>query len=146
MGQLYKSECAAGAVEKNWTARCARVPQRPPAGTTITRVSLAPSTFSRCKHLKTLTNRLQYKPEQTRFFSMRTINVQEAKTHLSRLIEDALGGETILLAKHGKPLAQLTAYSPALLPRPLGGFKGRIRIAKDFDARDSRVEALFHGQ
>ena len=76
---------------------------------------------------------------------MKVINVQEAKTHLSRLIEEAAGGESILLAKHGKPLVKLSAYKPELENRPLGGFEGRIRISEDFDAEDARVEALFHG-
>ena len=76
---------------------------------------------------------------------MKVINVQEAKTHLSRLIEDAVGGETILLAKHGKPLVKLSAYTPEKEIRPLGGFEGRIHISEDFDAEDDRVKALFHG-
>ena len=76
---------------------------------------------------------------------MKVINVQEAKTHLSRLIEEAVGGEPILLAKHGKPLVKLSAYTPELENRPLGGFEGRIRISEDFDAEEARVEALFHG-
>jgi prevent-host-death family protein len=76
---------------------------------------------------------------------MKVINVQEAKTHLSRLIEEAVGGECILLAKHGKPLVKLSAYTPEQGNRPLGGFEGRIRISEDFDAEDARVQALFHG-
>ena len=84
-------------------------------------------------------------PAQTRFCEMKVINVQEAKTHLSRLIEEAVGGESILLAKHGKPLVKLSAYKPEQGNRPLGGFEGRIRISEDFDAEDARVQALFHG-
>jgi prevent-host-death family protein len=76
---------------------------------------------------------------------MKVINVQEAKTHLSRLIEEAVGGESILLAKHGKPLVKLSAYTPGQENRPLGGFEGRIRISENFDDEDTRVEALFHG-
>jgi prevent-host-death family protein len=78
-------------------------------------------------------------------FVMKVINVQEAKTHLSRLIEEAVEGECILLAKHGKPLVKLSAYTPAQESRPMGGFEGRIRISEDFDAEDARVQALFHG-
>jgi len=76
---------------------------------------------------------------------MKVINVQEAKTHLSRLIEEAVGGESILLAKHGKPLVKLSAYKPEQENRPLGGFEGRIHIGEDFDDEDTRVETLFHG-
>jgi prevent-host-death family protein len=89
---------------------------------------------------------LTIQPAQTRFFSMKVVNVQEAKTHLSRLIEEAVAGEPILLAKHGKPLVRLSAYIPGKEERPLGGFEGRIRIAEDFDAQDSRVEELFYDQ
>ncbi len=76
---------------------------------------------------------------------MKVVNVQAAKTHLSRLIEEVVGGESILLAKHGKPLVKLSAYTPGQECRYLGGFEGRIRISEDFDAEDPRVEALFHG-
>jgi prevent-host-death family protein len=79
-------------------------------------------------------------------FSMKVVNVQEAKTHLSRLMEEAVAGESILLAKHGKPLVRLSAYIPGNEERPLGGFEGRIRIAEDFDAEDARVGELFTGQ
>jgi len=74
---------------------------------------------------------------------MKVINVQEAKTQLSRLIDLAASGEPVLLAKHGKPLAKLTAYEPERDPRPLGGLEGLIRISDDFDDEDPRIGALF---
>jgi prevent-host-death family protein len=74
---------------------------------------------------------------------MNVINVQEAQAHLSRLIEQAAAGESVLLGKQGKPLAKLTAYHPPAAVRPLGGYEGRIRIADDFDAEDERVRLLF---
>lgn len=74
---------------------------------------------------------------------MKTINVQEAKTHLSRLMEAAAAGETIILGKHGRPMVKLTAYRPEREERPLGGLEGKIRIGRDFDAEDPRIEALF---
>ena len=76
---------------------------------------------------------------------MKVINVQEAKTHLSRLIDAAAGGECILLAKHGKPLAKLSPYCPEREVRTLGGLEGQIRIADDFDAEDPRLSAFFAG-
>lgn len=76
---------------------------------------------------------------------MKTINVQDAKTHLSRLLERAANGEDIILGKHGRPMARLTAYAPEIEPRRLGGFEGRIRIADDFDDEDSAVVRLFQG-
>ena len=76
---------------------------------------------------------------------MKVINVQAAKTHLSRLIEQAAAGEVILLGKHGKPMAKLSAYAPDQEERRLGGLEGRIRIAEDFDDEDPRLVALFEG-
>lgn len=72
---------------------------------------------------------------------MRTINIQDAKTHLSRLVDAAHGGEQILIAKHGKPLARLSAYSPRKDTRPLGGIK--IKISDDFDDEDEQINKLF---
>lgn len=74
---------------------------------------------------------------------MKTINVQDAKTHLSRLLEEAASGETIILGKHGKPMAKLTAYQPEKERRPLGGLEGKIRIAENFDDEDPAVTRLF---
>jgi prevent-host-death family protein len=74
---------------------------------------------------------------------MKVINVQEAKTHLSRLIDQVAAGESVLLGKHGKPLAKLSPYAPRTEVRPLGGYEGRIRISADFDAEDDRVRHLF---
>jgi len=65
---------------------------------------------------------------------MRQINIHEAKTHLSRLVEDVAGGEDIVIAKAGKPIARLTALSPPSGPRQFGQLKGKIHIADDFDA------------
>lgn len=76
---------------------------------------------------------------------MKVINVQEAKTHLSRLLERVAEGEVIVLGKHGKPMAKLTAFNPAGEKRPFGGFEGKIHIAADFDDEDPRLSALFSG-
>jgi prevent-host-death family protein len=75
---------------------------------------------------------------------MKVINVQEAKTHLSRLLDVVAGGETILLGKHGKPLAKLSAYAPEKEERLLGGVN--IRISPDFDETDPRIELMFSGE
>ena len=76
---------------------------------------------------------------------MKVVNVQEAKTQLSRLLERVAAGEVILLGKHGKPMAKLTAFNPAGETRPLGGFEGKIHMAPDFDDEDPRLSALFSG-
>jgi len=64
---------------------------------------------------------------------MDMLNIQEAKTHLSRLVERAAAGEEIILAKAGKPIAKLVAYQPRPKPRKPGLWKGKIKIAEDFD-------------
>lgn len=75
---------------------------------------------------------------------MKVINVQNAKTHLSRLIEEAAAGGEIVIGKHGKPMARLSAYAPRKQMRPLGGLEGKIRVSPDFDEEDSRINQLFH--
>lgn len=62
------------------------------------------------------------------------INIHEAKTHLSRLVEQASAGEEIIIAKAGKPMARLVPLAPAIKPKRLGLLQGKIGIASDFDA------------
>lgn len=76
---------------------------------------------------------------------MKTINVQEAKTHLSRLMEEAMAGETIILGKHGKPMIKLVPFDMKLEKRPMGGMESRIWTSDDFDEEDSKVNQLFYG-
>jgi prevent-host-death family protein len=66
--------------------------------------------------------------------SMRTINIHEAKTHLSRLVEEVSAGEELTIAKAGKPLARLVPIKPPKQVRTPGFLKGKMRIASDFDA------------
>ena len=65
---------------------------------------------------------------------MKTVNIHEAKTHLSRLVEEAAGGQEIVLAKNGRPVARLVGLGEPLKPREFGRLKGKIWIADDFDA------------
>jgi prevent-host-death family protein len=66
---------------------------------------------------------------------MTTINVHAAKTHLSRLVEQAAAGEEIIIAKAGKPIARLMplADKPSA-KRQLGKLAGKARVPDDFDA------------
>ena len=61
------------------------------------------------------------------------VNVHEAKTHLSRLLTRVAGGEDIIIAKAGKPVARLVPIAP-LDRRSLGEDRGQVYIADDFDA------------
>lgn len=65
---------------------------------------------------------------------MRTVNIQEAKTHLSRLLEEVAAGEEIIIAKAGKPMARLVPLDSAPKKRRLGLLKGQLNIPEDFDA------------
>jgi len=65
---------------------------------------------------------------------MDVVNMHEAKTQLSRLVERAAAGEEIIIARAGKPVARLVALNPRLKPREFGRMAGRIHIADDFDA------------
>lgn len=65
---------------------------------------------------------------------MRTVNMHEAKTHLSRLAEEVAAGEEVIVAKAGKPIMKLTPLHSERKPRKLGLLKGKIHMAKDFDA------------
>jgi prevent-host-death family protein len=77
---------------------------------------------------------------------MRQVNIHEAKTHLSRLIEAVEAGEEIIIARSGTPVARLTGLEHAR-PRKLSALKGRIVIADDFDAQlPEDVLATFEGR
>jgi prevent-host-death family protein len=62
------------------------------------------------------------------------VNLYEAKTHLSDLVERASRGEEVVIAKAGQPKARLVPLSRSTRPRKPGAWKGRVRIASDFDA------------
>jgi prevent-host-death family protein len=62
------------------------------------------------------------------------VNMHEAKTHLSRLVERVSQGEEIVIARAGQPVARLVRIERDLTPRPFGTMRGLIEIADDFDA------------
>ncbi len=64
----------------------------------------------------------------------RTVNVHEAKTHLSRLLEQVATGEEIIIAKAGRPVARLVPIDKSVGERALGRDRGVVWIADDFDA------------
>ena len=74
------------------------------------------------------------------------VNVHEAKTHLSRLLERAARGEDIVIAKAGKPIARLVPYIHNRGARVPGGWEGRVRIAEDFDELPPELAAAFRGE
>ncbi|MBY0274993.1 type II toxin-antitoxin system Phd/YefM family antitoxin [Candidatus Binatia bacterium] len=62
------------------------------------------------------------------------VNVYAAKTQLSRLLERVSHGEEVVITRHGKPVAKLVPITRRQAPRKLGTLRGKIRIAKNFDA------------
>lgn len=66
--------------------------------------------------------------------SATTVNVREAKTHLSRLLQRVAMGEEVVVARAGKPVAKLVPLAPRRLPRTPGAAKGQVEIRDDFDA------------
>ncbi|HXM45759.1 MAG TPA: type II toxin-antitoxin system Phd/YefM family antitoxin [Bryobacteraceae bacterium] len=64
----------------------------------------------------------------------KVVNMHDAKSSLSRLAKRAAAGEDIVIARNGKPMAMLTRVPVRRRSTPLGTFKGKIHMAKDFDA------------
>ena len=74
---------------------------------------------------------------------MTVVNIHEAKTHLSRLVDRAASGEEIVIARAGTPIARLAPLARAAEPRRIGMAKGRIRIHAGFDDADTEIIGLF---
>ena len=73
-----------------------------------------------------------------------TVNIHEAKTHLSKLLRRVMGGEEIVIAKAGKPIARLIPERPAAGKRVPGIDKGKLWIAADFDKMSERELAFWY--
>jgi prevent-host-death family protein len=79
---------------------------------------------------------------------MKTVNIHEAKTHLSKLVEEASRGEPFVIAKAGKPIVKVTALSApsSAQLRRLGFLEGQISVPDDFDRMGSQeIEQIFGG-
>jgi prevent-host-death family protein len=72
------------------------------------------------------------------------VNMHEAKSTLSKLVEKVNAGEEVVIAKAGKPVAKLVKYE-AEEPRKLGGWEGKVWVAEDFDETDTELIELFYG-
>jgi prevent-host-death family protein len=77
---------------------------------------------------------------------MKTVSVEEAKRHLSRLVEAAANGEPFIIAKAGKPLVKVIAVEAPAAARRLGFMEGAFTVPDDFDTMDQEeIEKLFYG-
>ena len=80
---------------------------------------------------------------------MLAVNIHEAKTHLSRLVEDAAHGKPFIIAKSGKPMVKVIPFSTVEQgsERRLGFMSGEILVPDDFDSMDNAsIAALFEGR
>ena len=77
---------------------------------------------------------------------MTIVNIHQAKTHFSRLVERAAAGEEIVIAKAGRPVAKLVPHSEELTPRRPGGWEGKVVIREDFDELPEELVTAFHGE
>lgn len=76
---------------------------------------------------------------------MKSVNLHYAKTHLSRLVDEAMAGEEVVIARAGTALVRLTPVEPLKAPRELGRDRGKIVIRDDFDEPMPELEELFYG-
>ena len=71
------------------------------------------------------------------------VNISEAKTQLSALLDDVLKGQQVIISKAGKPIAVLSKYNGASGARTPGVLRGQIRIADDFDVLPDDIAGAF---
>ena len=78
---------------------------------------------------------------------MPIVNIYEAKTRLSKLVELAASGEDVIIGRAGKPVARLTCLRSPKRSIRFGALKGKVRLAQDFDAPlPDAVQAIFEGR
>jgi prevent-host-death family protein len=73
------------------------------------------------------------------------VNMHQAKSSLSRLVERALAGEEVVIARNGRPLVQLVPVQKKRKPRVPGRGRGKIWISPDFEFTDEEITELFEG-
>ncbi len=77
---------------------------------------------------------------------MLTVNMHDAKSQLSKLVEQALSGEDVVIAKAGIPAVRLVPVQRNQAERKPGRFKGKVTLAPDFDETPEEVIAAFEGR
>jgi prevent-host-death family protein len=78
---------------------------------------------------------------------MQSVNIYEAKTHLSQLVDRAAAGEDVIVSRNGKPLVRITRLQPPKRRVKLGVLKGKLKVPAGFDAPlPDHVLAGFEGQ
>lgn len=74
------------------------------------------------------------------------VNVHEAKTHLSRLLDQVAAGAVIIIAKAGKPVAKLSPISAPAQPKKHGLLKEKIKVPDHFNETDQEIRSQFEGR
>jgi len=78
---------------------------------------------------------------------MRTVNMHEAKTHLSKLVAEAVKGEPFIIAKAGKPLVKVEALEAPKATQRLGFLEGQFTVPDDFDRMfEDEIREMFEGK
>ncbi|MDR4460980.1 MAG: type II toxin-antitoxin system prevent-host-death family antitoxin [Nitrospirales bacterium] len=77
---------------------------------------------------------------------MKIVNISEAKECLSQLITLATSGEEVIIARDGGPIAKLIPYHVSQQARKPGSWKGKVKIAKDFDELPEDLSRVFRGE
>ncbi len=77
---------------------------------------------------------------------MHTVNIDEAKINLASLLEEAISGKDVIIAKSGDPIVRLVPVQRDTQPRTPGRFKGQISIAPDFDQIPEDILNAFEGK
>ena len=77
---------------------------------------------------------------------MQIVNMYEAKTQLSKLVDLANTGKEVVIGRAGKPVARLVGFSKSGGMRNFGVLKGKIEVSDDFDAEDKEIEEMFYGK
>lgn len=75
---------------------------------------------------------------------MAQVNIHEAKTHLSRLVDRAAAGEEIIIGRAGKPVARLVAYVAPPERRISGIWRGKVHFVEPFEGADTAIEKWFY--
>lgn len=78
---------------------------------------------------------------------MKTVNIHEAKTHLSRLVEEAAAGRSFIIAKAGKPMVEVRSLKAGSFARRLGFLEGQFDVPDHFNSMyEKQIDDLFRGR
>ena len=78
---------------------------------------------------------------------MHTVSLFDAKTHLSRIVEDLVSGrhDRVIISRHGKPVVCVTPLPATDTEKRIGIARGKFRVPDDIDATNAQIAAMFHG-